>query len=278
MSAEPQWPDQSSLSPLQVPLEPERVASAPVTTVTGTSVVTSLAQVYCLGCGTMYIDDSPFCRNCGMQRPVVYEAPPPSPSPTQYSLPPSLPRVQHSPPPQYTEPSLILYSPPPQHTEPPPIARQPPPPMTVKTMDNDYEQPIVSKAKKWHFNLCHPCTPIQCCCGMFCPWVMTLEMIAYAAPFELQGFGCIVTRESAVLLTVVAWFSWFSSFGLFFLLIMLSIAAGIKKKLLIKESMLQTTCKICCCWSCFQIQLLRQCEYVTTTVGMPIGVIQLDAY
>lgn len=135
-------------------------------------------------------------------------------------------------------------------------------------LQRQQQLPTYTKESAWRFNMLHPRSPKQCCCGMFCPWIMTLEMIANAAPFELAGLGCTVTRESAMFLTLVAWLLWFSSCGLFFLLIMVSIATGIKKRLSIKEHLLQTTLKICCCLSCFQIQMRRQCE----EVGLPIGV------
>lgn len=123
------------------------------------------------------------------------------------------------------------------------------------------------KTEKWRFSMFRPCTPMQCCCSLCCPWIMTLEMIAYAAPFELVGLGCTVTRESAIFVTLLAWGLWFSSFGVFFLFFMLSITVGIKKKLMINEGLVRSFLKICCCWSCFQVQMLRECE-----VGFPVGV------
>lgn len=120
----------------------------------------------------------------------------------------------------------------------------------------------------WSYGLFECCSPLQCLAAFCCPCLVTYELFSTAVPFELAGFGCFAAAGSAMMMTVLVYCLYLFSFSLLFYVLMLSAIVGIKKKLALEENDCLTCFKICCCFCCYQIQILRQMELV----GWPTAV------
>ena len=138
-----------------------------------------------------------------------------------------------------------------------------------KAMDAPAQQPMdiegqcLTNAAKgpWKVGLCSCLAdPVKCCCGCFCPCVVTFWLIEKVAPIKIDAVDVVIKKESAILWCLAVWLIGGGTGGVVLVIAMILLALGIIKKYNIEEDILTTLFKSVCCLFCYQIQWLRHAE------------------
>merc|ERR1712146_430983 len=60
--------------------------------------------------------------------------------------------------------------------------------------------------RQWSSGLCSCLeVPGDCCCGFFCPCILTYQMVRAVAPVTLGPLGCAILPDSALIWALAVW-------------------------------------------------------------------------